>query len=217
MAGTTSKDPIARDVADGASAAQYRRLADVALWGKNPRKNDAAAKDLANTIKALGFGSACVTWYDPERGKDIFICGNTRAKAMAILAREVSKADTSRWHPNALALAKEALIPCRARNDLTRREAALMAIADNRMGEKAEWDAPELATILSDYSLGEAQLAGWDRGDLDKLTRSLAPELRDEVEIRSDFQVVITCPAEQDQLRVIEWAQEQGLKCRALI
>jgi hypothetical protein len=50
----------------------------------------------------------------------------------------------------------------RVADSLDERQAHLLALADNRLGEFAEWDTPELHAQLAEYSSDEALLAGWD-------------------------------------------------------
>jgi hypothetical protein len=57
--------------------------------------------------------------------------------------------------------------------DLSERDAHLMALADNRSQEFADWDVPMLLLDMETYSLPEIELAGWDQTDLDKLSKDL--------------------------------------------
>jgi DNA modification methylase len=194
-------DPVLRA---NEPAAEWRHFESVKLWGPNPRKNDAAAKDLAQTIKRLGFGSACLTWLDPELGADVYIAGNTRAKAVGILVREFKRAkpeELEKWHPLARSVAKTELIPCRSRNDLSRREATLMALADNKQNELADWDDTKLAPLLSEFSLDEAKLSGWDEKEIEKLGLQLLSGTVDESK-----------DAEPQMERADELAKEWGTK-----
>ena len=65
-----------------------------------------------------------------------------------------------------------ALVPVRYL-DLDPAEAHLLALADNKLNEEAEWHAAAVASLLSDYSLDDAALAGWDSDDLEKLANEL--------------------------------------------
>jgi hypothetical protein len=169
----SGNDPILRE---GDSAAEWRPRESVQLWDRNPRKNDDTARDVAENIRLLGFGSACMTWFDADIGADVLIAGNTRAKAVDILIAQyrVGKpSDFSKWHPMARAIARTGLIPCRKRNDLSRREATLMALSDNRIGEKTPWDPGPLGSILSEFSFDEIAIAGWSQADMDKMAADL--------------------------------------------
>lgn len=154
-------------------AATWRHVDTLEPWGKNPRKNDAAAKELAKTLKRLGFGSACLTWSDPETGKDILIAGNTRLKATRILIDDYAKGERDvggvPWNQDAIRLAETGLIPCRSRNDLSREDAILMALADNRMGEMAKWDDEKLGELMLGLPKSDLMTVGWERSEIDAL------------------------------------------------
>jgi ParB-like chromosome segregation protein Spo0J len=57
--------------------------------------------------------------------------------------------------------------------DLDPADARLMALADNKLGEVAEWDDGLLGFELSKFSLDDAALAGFDSEELDKLAGML--------------------------------------------
>lgn len=174
-------DPVLRA---NEPAAEWRHYESVQFWAKNPKKNDPKAVEVAKVIKKLGFGSACLTWYDDELKSDVYIAGNTRCKAVGILVREYKRATpeelASEWHPLARSVAKTGLIPCRSRNDLSRREATLMALADNKQAEEQSWDNQLLAPLLSEFSLDEAAIAGWSDKEVEKLGLELLSASCDE-------------------------------------
>lgn len=55
--------------------------------------------------------------------------------------------------------------------------AVQFAIADNRTAELAEWDPDTLATLLDGMDAAAQAAVGFDSADVDKLLKSLAPEL----------------------------------------
>lgn len=79
----------------------------------------------------------------------------------------------------------------------------------------AEWDNALLAEVLSGYGLDDAADAGFDAKELDKMGGELGAE-DDSADIKDSFDVLVTCSSEEEQLRVIEIAQREGLECRAL-
>jgi DNA modification methylase len=132
----------------GESAAEWARVDSLTPWEKNPRKNDEAVKAVADSIKRLGFGAPIVA----RRADRSVIAGHTRLKAAQMLGLDV--------------------VPVRF-VDLDPVDARLMAIADNKLGEKAEWDNALLGEVLSEFSLDDAALAGFDSAELEKLGSSL--------------------------------------------
>lgn len=130
-------------------AAEWVPRTSLRPWGRNPRKNTAAVARVAEAIKTLGWGAPIVA-----RAEDrTVIAGHTRLKAAELLGLDE--------------------VPVRF-VDVTQREAELMALADNRLGEIAEWDDAALLGVLSDYSLDDAALAGWDSAELDKMAAEIA-------------------------------------------
>lgn len=102
-------------------------------YEKNPRKNDNAVKEVANSIKEFGWKVPVVI------DKDYMIlAGHTRVKAA-----------------NMLGLKK---IPCIIADDLNEQQAKAFRLVDNKTGELANWDFDLLIEELSglyDFDMGE--------------------------------------------------------------
>jgi DNA modification methylase len=129
------------------AAAEWVDPATLKVWAKNPRKNDGEpVVKVAESIKRFGFASPIVARLETRE----IIAGHTRWKAAQSL-----KLDR---------------VPVRF-VDLSEREAHLLALADNRLGELAEWDTPELHDLLRSYDLGDQMLAGWGDKDLREMER----------------------------------------------
>jgi len=117
-------------------------------WPKNPRKNDGEpVEKVAESIKRFGFAAPIVARSETRE----IIAGHTRWKAATKL--------------------KLAAVPVRFL-DIDEREAHLLALADNRLGELAEWDTPELHALLASYDLGDQMIAGWTEKDMRELERA---------------------------------------------
>jgi len=129
-------------------AAEWVNIDKLTQWDQNPRINDAAVKDVVKSIKRFGFGSPILA----RRENGEVIAGHTRLKAAGILGL------------------KE--VPVRYL-DLDQSEAHLLALADNRLGEKADWDDVLLANVMSNFSLEDVDLAGWDNDAIEELGFSL--------------------------------------------
>lgn len=113
-------------------------------WVRNPRKNDAAVKHVAKSMEAFGFGAPLVA----RRANGEVIAGHTRLKAAK--------------------LRKMKEVPVRYL-DLTEEQAHQLAIADNKLGEIAEWDKLGLAELLGEMGAEKAAAAGFDAADFAKL------------------------------------------------
>lgn len=142
------------------AAAIWVPITELKPWDKNPRSNAAAVAKVAESIKRFGFGSPIVARTADRQ----IIAGHTR-----ILAAQK------------LGLTH---VPVRFL-DLDPVEARLLALADNKLGEIAEWNYPELAQVLADLKLEDADLlaSGFDDEELDRLFAELnAANLHDLVE-----------------------------------
>ena len=140
-------------------AAVWLPITDLRPWDKNPRRNAEAVAKVADSIQRFGFGAP-------------------------IIAREADRtiiAGHTRW----LAAKKLGLqrVPVRLL-DLDPADAQLLALADNKLGEIAEWDDDMLARVLEDLKAGNADLAasGFDTKEIDRLLADLAADRLADVE-----------------------------------
>lgn len=146
------KDPIR----ESEPAAVWVDRAELHAWSANPRKNNGEpVRRVMESIRRFGFAAPIVARTNGE-----VIAGHTRLKAAEALGLD--------------------RVPVRYM-DLDPAEAHLLALADNKLNEEAEWDAAAAASILSDFSLEDAALAGWDSNDLDKLADELGANAPKEV------------------------------------
>ena len=90
-------------------------LSDIKPYKNNPRKNDEAAKYVAESIKQFGFKVPIVI-----DKNNVIVCGHTRYKAAKKL--------------------KLKKVPCIMADDLTEEQIKAYRLADNKTGEFAEWD-----------------------------------------------------------------------------
>ena len=67
-------------------ALEYRKLADIKPYQKNPRKNDKAVTAVANSIREYGFQSPIIVDRD-----GVIIAGHTRYKAAKCGARRTGR------------------------------------------------------------------------------------------------------------------------------
>jgi ParB-like chromosome segregation protein Spo0J len=182
----------ARDIKEGDPAAFWVRRDSLKPWKRNPRDNMAAVDEVVESIKEFGFGAPIVA---RKSDKEI-LAGHTRLLAAEVLGME--------------------LVPVRWM-ELDLPKGHLYALADNKLGEIAKWADEELANILSEYSLEDAKLAGFNEAELDKLAAKFDDGEIEVLAIEQQFSIIIECPTEQAQVELLEQLQAQGHKCRALI
>jgi len=138
----------ARATLDEGSIGEWVDRSALTPWKKNPRKNKHAIKPLAEAIERMGFGAPIVARKLDGR----VIAGHTRLLAAESLGMDRVPV---RWV------------------DVDDRTADMMALADNKLGELAEWDEPMLMAELGELGLDDAALAGWDSKELDALARNI--------------------------------------------
>lgn len=92
-----------------------KKISELKAYKNNPRNNDEAVKYVANSIKEFGFRVPIVI--DKE---GTIVCGHTRLKAAKILKLEK--------------------VPCVVADDLSPEQIKAFRLADNKVGEIAEWD-----------------------------------------------------------------------------
>jgi len=178
------------------AAAVWVTASSLVLWDINPRRNEAAIEPIALCLLELGWGRPIVAQQSTSR----IIAGNTTYKAAALLAalkREglPAKKDTIRriagldlaTDAGAVALGKllDALeatdwqrIPARFR-DLGDEDAYRLALADNKLGEIADWDEQLLAQVFDKLHAAGAStpVTGFSPAEIaDIIERSRPPE-----------------------------------------
>jgi hypothetical protein len=124
-----------------------KKVKDLKPYEKNPRLNEDAVKYVAESIKEFGFKVPIVIDKDNN-----IVCGHTRWKACKKL-----KIDT---------------VPCVVADDLTEEQIRAYRLADNKVGEKAEWDFDLLESELDELSIDMTKF-GFD---------ALAEEMQEQTE-----------------------------------
>lgn len=117
---------------------------------KNPRRNDAAVPGVARSIQENGFGAPIV----------------------ARLANRMIIAGDTRWRASVEVL-ELPLVPVRFL-DVTQKQAEVLTVGDNKLGELAEWDDQKLADLLQEMEPAEQLLAGFAPDDIGDLLAQVA-------------------------------------------
>lgn len=102
---------------------------DIIPYDKNPRFNDEAVEYVANSIKEFGFKVPVIL-----DKNNVIITGHTRVKACEKLGIEE--------------------IPCIYADDLTEEQVKAFRLADNKVGEIADWDFELLNDELEKNQFG---------------------------------------------------------------
>ena len=158
---------------------------EVRPYGKNPRKNENAVKYVKASIEKFGFKVPIVI--DKNR---VIVCGHTRLMA----AKSLGMTE----------------VPCISADDLTDEQIKAFRLADNKVGEFAEWDmdllGEELADIGADCDIDMGEFGFDDNMDGNE---QRGVNLED-----STYQIIIECSDEMEQNEFYDKLSSEGYKCR---
>lgn len=164
-------------------ALRWMPVADLKPWDKNPRRNDEAVPAVARSIQQFGFLAPVVAWGTQRR----IIAGHTRIKAVEFLRAnrwddergDWTKRDTAEpWQDNEAPAPY--MVPVRVTEFTSEEDASAYAMADNRLGELADWDADAVAGLLKQLDQSDdfedLTVIGWDDDELRELFGVSEPE-----------------------------------------
>ena len=158
---------------DNGKAAVWADIADLVPWDQNPRDNKSAIKVVADSIQRFGFASPIVA----RQADGMVIAGHTRLEAAKSLGLD--------------------RVPVRYL-DLSLEDAKMLALADNKLGEIADWDNDMLASIIQDFRAQDLDVAGlgWNEEELDSMIfASALPDTDSEISEEEELgDPAPTCP-----------------------
>ena len=109
------------------------KISDIIPYEKNPRKNDEAVPDVAESIKEIGYIEPIAI-----DENNVILCGHTRLKAL--------KKNGETEADGVLRV-----------SGLTEEQKRKYRLLDNKTGEKAEWDFDLLAEEIADLDFSSLQ------------------------------------------------------------
>lgn len=136
------------------------KIKDIIPYEKNPRKNDAAVSDVAESIKQVGYITPIVV-----DENNVILCGHTRLKAL--------KKNGEKEVDGVLRV-----------SGLTDEQKRKYRLLDNKTNEKAEWDFDRLAEEIADLDFSGFDL-DWGIPETEEETEIIedeAPEVDEESE-----------------------------------
>ena len=119
-----------------------KKITELQPYGRNPRFNDNAVDAVANSIKEFGFKVPIIIDKD-----NVIIAGHTRLKAAEKIGMD--------------------FVPCIIADDLTDEQARAFRLADNKVGELAEWDDELLSLELGAIDMDMTQFGFLETADFD--------------------------------------------------
>lgn len=167
----------------------YKNIGEITPYENNPRKNEAAVKYVAESIKQFNFQNPIII-----DKNNVIVCGHTRYKAAQELGLEE--------------------VPCLVADDLTEEQIKAFRLADNKVGEISEWDLDLLAEELEGITELDMSEFAFDL-DAEKEDKPERKDLSEEV--GEMYQIVVECQNETEQERLYNKFVGDGLSCRTLI
>lgn len=141
-------------------------LKKIKQYEKNPRKNDEAVGPVAESIKEFGFKVPIIVDKD-----NVIVAGHTRYKAAKRL--------------------KLKEVPCIVADDLTEEQIKAFRLADNKVGEIAEWDFDllnmELESISFDMSSFGFNILNEEEKEIEEDDYDLEEKLKNIEEPKSKY------------------------------
>ena len=165
----------------------YKKLDEIYPYANNPRFNDDAVEYVKNSIKEFHFQNPIIISPNGE-----IIAGHTRYKASLELGL------------------KE--VPCIVADDLNEEQIKAFRLADNKVGEIANWDYELLDEELENILDIDMSLFDFNNVDLNLDTEI---ERRDLSE--NDFEkyeIIIKCKNELDLQKKYEKLTKEGYECQ---
>ena len=134
------------------SIGEYVDIDSLVEWEHNPRINTEAVSKVARSIERFGFASPVIA----REEDSMVIAGHTRIAAARSLGLQT--------------------VPVRYMK-LSRTEAELLAIADNKLGEISDWNEDMLKDILAALPENDLDDIGFSQDELDSLLENIDTEL----------------------------------------
>lgn len=164
---------------------QYFFTDELKEYENNPRINDNAVDAVAESIKQFGFKVPIII-----DKNNIIVAGHTRLKAAQKLGLEN--------------------VPCIVADDLTPEQVRAFRIADNKVGEIAEWDFNALAKEIAELETIDFSQYGFDVNEItpDSFGEIFELSNGDKGEIQQ-----ITFTLHNEQAELIKYALEMVGEC----
>jgi|TARA_R100000081_G_C4819749_1_gene178508 site-specific DNA-methyltransferase (adenine-specific) len=165
------------------SIGEYVDIDSLVEWEHNPRINTEAVSKVARSIERFGFASPVIA----REEDSMVIAGHTRIAAARSLGLST--------------------IPVRYMK-LSRTEAELLAIADNKLGEISDWNEDMLKDILATLPENDLDDIGFSQDELDSLLENIDTELPPESDnaVYDDYE-----DADNLDLERVKIAEEGGI------
>jgi hypothetical protein len=105
-------------------------------------------------------------------------------------------------------------VPVELQNFKSQAEEHAHMIADNRLAELAAWNDAQLADVLKELDYETKALSGYDPAA--ELLEAAAAAEKSAESIEPQFQILVDCRDEAEQITLLERFTKQKINCRAL-
>lgn len=168
-----------------------KALGEIHPYKNNPRKNANAVDAVAESIKRYGFLVPIVLSSDSE-----IVAGDTRYKAAKKL--------------------KLKTVPCVVADELDPEQIKAFRLADNKVGEIAEWDMGLLSAELADIA-ADMSAFGFDLPVDDDNDETGTDSGKDSAfNYQEQYGVIVMCTDEAHQREVYETLAGMGYDCKVV-
>lgn len=167
-----------------------KKISDLIPYENNPRKNDIAVDAVMASIKEFKFRVPIIIDKD-----GVIVAGHTRLKAAQKLGLKT--------------------VPCIVADDLTPEQIKAFRLADNKVGELAEWDFEKLDLELEELDFDMTPF-GFD--DENNGGEDDAPVINTETSFnyKEQYGVIVMCADESEQERTYNKLTEEGYSCKVV-
>lgn len=165
-------------------------IGELRPYKNNPRKNAKAVDAVAESIKQFGFLVPIVLSPDEE-----IVAGDTRYKAAKKL--------------------KLKTVPCVIADELTPEQIKAFRLADNKVGEIAEWDVDLLTAELADIAV-DMSVFGFELPDSDEEEELGSTSKDSSFNYQEQYGVIVMCTDEEHQKEVYETLAGMGYDCKVV-
>ena len=171
-----------------------KSINEIKPYEKNPRKNDEAVQYVANSIKEFGFKVPIVI---DKNG--VIVAGHTRYKAAQELGLEK--------------------LPCIIADDLAEEQIKAFRLADNKVGELAEWDFDLLDKELDGIFDIDMSDFGFDFGfeaSGESPEETAEPKKETSFNYTEQYGVIVMCSDEAEQEQIYNRLTDEGFTCKVV-
>ena len=161
---------------------------DLNEYENNPRLNDDAVEYVARSIESFGFKNPIII-----DSNNVIIAGHTRLKAAKFLGMDT--------------------VPCIVADDLTEDQIKAFRLADNKVGELAQWDIDALKIELDEIKFDMEEFGFIELTNIEENDDYMNLDISDNVNV-DKFNIIVDFEDEDEAGKLYDELTERGYKCR---